>query len=156
MADLSSSCAEHFASLADALRCWHRWHWWRWWHWLGAEEEARNSFPDTFCNFHSSLAWRAWSLLARMNEGGVLAMSGKKRLLVPSTQLPTLDFSSSSTSIFSSPFFPQVSIWRIKLPTLDFSSSPFSHSFPPSSASVKKAQKYFQLKLTVAMPFLRH
>ena len=71
---------------------------------LGEVEEARNSFPDTFCNFHSSLAWRAWSLLARMNEGGVLAMSGKKRLLVPSTQLPTLDFSSSSTSTFSSPF----------------------------------------------------
>ena len=71
---------------------------------MGAEEEARNSFPDTFCNFHSSLAWRAWSLFARMNEGGVLAMSGKKRLLVPSTQLPTLDSSSSSTSTFSSPF----------------------------------------------------
>ena len=141
VADLSSSWAEHFASLADALRCWHRWHWLRWWHWLGAEEEARNSFPDTFCNFHSSLAWRAWSLLARMNEGGVLAMSGKKRLLVPSSELPTLDFSSSSNSIFSSPFFPQVSIWRIQLPTLEVSSSPFSHSFPPSSASVKKAQK---------------
>jgi len=108
---------------------------------MGAEEEARNSFPDTFCNFHSSLAWRAWSLLARMNEGGVLAMSGKKRLLVPSSELPTLDFSSSSTSTFSSPFFPQVSIWRIQLPTLEVSSSPFSHSFPPSSASVKKAQK---------------